>query len=54
MIEVVHAASNAQDVSSVYWSTQGFNKPALRLYDCIEFVTAFSKYQRRQALFADL
>ena len=47
LIESVYAASDARDVSAVYWLTQDFNKPARRLYDYIGLVTPFVKYQRR-------
>jgi len=46
LIEAVYAASDARDVSKVYWLTQDFNKPARRLYDYIGSVTPFIKYQR--------
>ena len=47
LIEAVYAASDAHDVSGVYWLTQDFNEPARRLYDYIGSVTSFIKYQRR-------
>ena len=47
LIEAVYAASDAHDISSVYWLTQDFNKPARRLYDYVGSVTSFIKYQRR-------
>ena len=47
LIEAVYAASDARDVSTVYWLTQDFNKPARRLYDIIGSVTPFIKYQRQ-------
>ena len=47
LIEEVYAASDAHDISSVYWLTQDFNKPARRLYDYVGSLTPFVKYQRR-------
>ena len=47
LIEAVYVASDARDITTVYWLTQDFNKPARRLYDYIASVTPFIKYQRR-------
>lgn len=47
LIEAVYTASDARDISTVYWLTQDFNKPARRLYDYIGVVTPFIKYNRQ-------
>ncbi|MBW8638841.1 GNAT family N-acetyltransferase [Hoeflea sp. WL0058] len=46
LIETVYSAADAEGRPSVYWTTQDFNTQARKLYDRIETLTPFIKYQR--------
>jgi GNAT superfamily N-acetyltransferase len=46
LIEAVYSSSDQQNIPTVYWLTQDFNKQARMLYDNIATVTPFIKYNR--------
>ena len=46
LIEAVYAAADDRGADQVYWLTQESNEQGRRLYDRVERLTSFIKYQR--------